>query len=126
MYEERVFTATIASGASLSGAITSRNVTLNTTITPLGSLTVVAIIMPSAWTAANLTFQSSNDGTTFNDIYDSYGNELVVSAAASRYIIMPPTTFLTGFSLKVRSGTTATPVNQGAARAIILRCRYFS
>ena len=55
-------TATIAISTSLSAAIAL----------PPGWYPA-AILMPAAWTAADLTFQLSLDGTTFADLYDEAG-----------------------------------------------------
>lgn len=48
---------------------------------------LMSIQIPSAWTAANLTFKVSDtqDGT-FSDLYDSDGNQVVVTAAASQTV----------------------------------------
>lgn len=100
-------TATIANGASLSD------------IVHLQQRRLFGIQMPAAWTAANLTFQGSYDGTTYNDLYDDAGTEVSVTAAASRFIIMvTPAKFLGIQRLKIRSGTTGVAVNQGAERLI--------
>lgn len=69
-------TATILSGASLSGAI------------DLGPNRAFAIVMPASWTTANLTFQGSADGITYNNLYDDTGTEVSVTAAASQYIVV--------------------------------------
>lgn len=108
----RLETVTIANGASLSGEL------------PVGrGCTVVGIVMPAAWTAANLTFQASHDGTTFNNLYDN-GTEYTITAAISRYIAVDPNKFDSISRLKVRSGTAGAPVNQtGADRAITLVVR---
>jgi hypothetical protein len=103
-----VTTATIANGASLSAAA------------DLGQKTLVGIEMPAGWTAANLTFQVSDDNVTYNDIYDNAGIELTMIAAASRYIIATPANWIGVRYVKVRSGTAGSPVNQGAARDIKL------
>ncbi|CAK0772595.1 conserved hypothetical protein [Gammaproteobacteria bacterium] len=96
----------IANGESLSGAV------------QLGGAELIGVVMPAAWTAANLTLQVSADGTTFNNLYDVDGNEVPITAAASRYINLLPINFV-GFQwIKVRSGTSGTPVAQGAARTI--------
>lgn len=110
MSEQSLVTATIANGAALSGAIN------------LGNSRLVAIQMPAAWTAANLTFQAAESaGGTFQDVYDSGGTEVSVTAAASRFISLLETQRYRGMrNIKVRSGTTGTPVNQAAARDIIL------
>jgi hypothetical protein len=100
----------IAAGAALSGAI------------QIGGGRVSAIVMPAVWTTANLTFQGSIDGTTYYDVYDEAGSEYGVTAAASRYIALDAGALeLSGVQyLKVRSGTTGSPVNQVAAAAIVL------
>ena len=98
---------TIANGAAVSNAI------------DIGELGLCAIVTPSTWTAANLTFQGSVDGVTFFDVYDSSGTELQITAAASRHIMLSPANFAGIRFLKVRSGTTGTPVNQGGDRVLI-------
>jgi len=102
--------ATIANGASLSAAIA---------LSP--DMAVVSIQMPAAWTTANLTFQGGADGVTYADLYKLDGTEYSVVAAASRYVKVPLGDLLGMAYLRVRSGTTGTPVNQGAARTLLLR-----
>lgn len=108
---------TIANGAAVSNGAALRD------------LLVCGIIMPSAWTAANLTFKGAagtQDGVTagtYQDVYDADGTELNVTAAASRHIVVSPSAFAGIQYLQVRSGTTGTPVNQGAARTLYLVCR---
>ena len=112
---------TIANGASLSG------------VADLTSHRLVGIVIPSAWTAANLTFQgrpkASADVTAHpNDalanVYDQGGAEVTVTVGgASRFIALTPATsaLFDGIGeLKVRSGTSGAAVNQGAARVITL------
>ena len=105
-------TATIANGASLSGAV------------DLGAGAILAgIQMPAAWTAASLTFQVSADGVTYANKFDALGTEYSVAsaaAAASQYIALPPADWLGVRYVKVRSGTAAAAVNQGAERALTL------
>jgi len=102
------FPVTIANGGSLSPAIDLA----------LGRLT--RIIMPAAWDTANLTFQTSMDGVTWNNFYDSYGTEYTVTAAAARSILIPLADFIGVQFIKIRSGTNASPVNQTADRALTL------
>ena len=104
-------TATIASGATgLSAAVDLREYG-----------TLIGISMPGTWVAANLTFQTSADGgTTYQNFYDSVGNEYTVTAAASRNIMINAADFLGVRYLKIRSGTSGTPVNQTASRDLIL------
>lgn len=83
---------------------------------------VAAIVMPSGWDAANLTFQASADGITYNNLYDDAGNEITVTAAASRHIGLDAVAAeLSGCPwLKIRSGTSGVAVNQTAARTLKL------
>lgn len=107
--------ATIASGASLSGAV------------DLGAFRVVGVIMPAAWTAAGVTFECAaelavtggNDPTVFVPVCDSAGTQFALTAAASKFIAVPDL-FQCSSTIKVRSGTTAVGVNQGADRTIVL------
>jgi hypothetical protein len=103
----KALSATIANGASLSDAV------------DLLKHEVVGLVMPSAWTAASVTFQGSQDGSTYNDLYDSGGTEKSYTVAASRHVLLSaPEDFRGVRYLKVRSGTAGTPVNQGAERII--------
>ncbi len=104
-------TATIANGASLSDEV------------DLAGESAQALVMPAAWTAANLTFVASDvSGGTFVPVHDDAGVEVSVTAAASRCIGFDAVAReLDGLRfVKVRSGTTGVPVNQGAARALVL------
>jgi len=76
--------------------------------------------MPSAWTAANLTFQVSTDGDTYRNLYDEDGNEVEVTAAANRFIRVFPADFMVFPYIRLRSGTAGVPVNQLAARTLNL------
>lgn len=101
-------TATIDNGASLSGAIDLE----------CGKLAWVAI--PDTWTPANLTFQVSIDGTNYFDLYDAFGTEYTVQAAASRVILLLLQDFWGFRYLKIRSGISGSAVNQGGARTLTL------
>ena len=80
---------------------------------------IQVIEMPTAWTAADLTFQGSNDNVTFFDLWDEDG-ELSITADASRRIQVNTDTLSQQTYLKVRRGTSAAPVNQGANRSLFL------
>jgi hypothetical protein len=103
---------TIASGQSLSSvAYTNR-------------ANVIGIIMPSAWTTANLTFEASIDGDTFYDFFDPFNQRQHVHADASRFIGGLDVLAFGSFNyLKVRSGTPAAPVAQAETRVIRLVLR---
>ena len=107
------YTALIAAGASLSAAVS------------IGAGLLVGILVPSGWTAASLTFQTSVDGVNWFDVYDDLSNELTVTVASTGgcYILFDPDEWLGVNMLRVRSGTTAAPVNQVGAAAITLVTR---
>ena len=74
-----------------------------------------------AFASTYLTFQTSEDDATYRDLYDDAGNEYTVTAAASRAIVVNPVDFYSCKFVKVRSGTSGTPVNQGASRELVER-----
>jgi hypothetical protein len=108
-----VLTATIANGASLSDAqqVSGR---------------LVGIVIPAAWTAAAITFQGSQDGTNYFDIWDNAtataAERTIASAgvptAGGRLLSLDLTDWLGVNYLKVRSGVAGAAVNQGAARLL--------
>lgn len=82
---------------------------------------IVGIIGPDDWTAAVVTFQVSEDGSNFQNLFDSDGNEFTVSMAALVNV------GLTEIELRVlsrwrhirpRSGTAAAAVQQAASRTL--------
>lgn len=108
-FETGLEVATILSGSALSGEVHLHNQRL------------FGILMPAAWDAANLTFQASIDGSNFFEVYDDNGNEVTVTAAASRFIVLSaPLLYLGLQRIIIRSGTAASPVNQTANRTLNL------
>ena len=103
-------------------AATYKTVLLTTisTAIDLGEFTAFGITIPAGWTTANLTFQVSNDNVTWYDMYDSFGSEYTVTAAASRAILLPVVDFVGFRYLKIRSGTSAAGVTQGSERTLYL------
>jgi len=99
---------TIGNGAALSDAVRC------------DTMRPVAIIMPDAWTAADLTLQASVDGVTFADMYDASGAEITIDADASRYIQLDPAMLAGMVAIKLRSGTSGAAVNQAAERVLTL------
>jgi hypothetical protein len=108
-------TATIATGTALSAGLV------------LGAKVLSAVQMPAAWDAADITFQTSDDnGATWVDLLDDAGNEIKITApAAGKRLQLDPSNFLSAVFLKVRSGTSALPVNQNATRALGLVARQY-
>lgn len=89
-------------------------------IIDLREFNLVALQTPAAWTTANITFLGSLDGVTYCTVKDSGGTEVAVTTAASTSHVLNPETFGGFRYLKVRSGTAASPVNQGAERVVLL------
>lgn len=103
---------TIALGASLSDAV------------DIGQgAAVVRIGMPTAWTAAVLTLSVSDDNVTYRNLYDRNGNEYTLQAGTARSIIVPPADTYGSRYLKVRSGTSGTPVTQATAQTLRVLAR---
>jgi hypothetical protein len=102
-----VLTVTIANGQSLSDAA------------HIGAGTLVGIQLP-AFTSAKLTFQGSADGVTYVDVVDASAAEVEYAASTGAIYIKAPADLVGVPYLKVRSGTSGSPVNQGAARTISL------
>lgn len=109
-------TVVIANGASLSEAVG-----------PLDGLRLVGIQMPATWTSAELTFDASVDGLTYQSVYDAYGELQFATPVEGTYFMMLDIGNLGWIGplpqvryLKVRSGTAGTPVAQGAARTLTL------
>lgn len=97
--------ATIANGASLSDALRLRG---------------KRAFQVNGWTAAAMTFQAANEANNFADVYDDAGAEITVpSFSGARTITLPAKLIGVAF-IKIRSGTAALPVNQGALRTITL------
>ena len=101
-------TVTIDAAASLSNAA------------DLETNTLMAIIMPAAWDAADLTFEVSHNGTDWIDLYNEFGEALVTVADTDRYIHLTPAEWVGVRHVKVRSGTSAAAVAQAAERVITL------
>ena len=109
-FVQEIKTATILSGASQSGVI------------DLKGYQLASFGMPSAWTAAAITYLASPtiDGT-YLPVYES-GIEVTDPVAASQYVAIAVNALALASIrfLKLRSGNLALPVAQGADRTITL------
>lgn len=106
------YTLTIAVNAAVSNTV------------EIGEGAIVGILMSAAWTTANLTLKAAPDAAAnVADVYDDSGTEVTLTAAASRFIAVSPSKLAGARFLAVRSGTTGTPVNQLAARTLLLVVR---
>jgi hypothetical protein len=93
-------------------------------IANIGRANVIGIIMPASWAAASLTFRVSIDGVTFHNLYDQAGNETAIPAAAAHHAGGLDALSFGSFNyIRVRSGTSGTPVNQAEDRVIRLILR---
>lgn len=73
---------------------------------------IVRITVPQEYTPGNMTFQVSSDGGLYNDLHDSRGGEIIITAKPDTTIyIGEPWVRSVGF-LKIRSGTSDHPVVQ--------------
>lgn len=85
-----------------------------------------AIVMPGTWDAANITFQVSDDGVTYQNMFDDAGNEVTITNPAANKTMALRNDLKRLFSrfqfIKVRSGTSGAAVNQTTAgnRAMVL------
>jgi hypothetical protein len=102
---------TIPSGTALSNAADLRFTDL------------VGVNMPSGWDDAALTFAVSEDGTTYRSLADSTGEYTVLAPAANQHVILSALDMIGIRFIQVRSGASATPVNQTADRVIELVTR---
>lgn len=99
---------TIPSGQSLSPAL------------EINDNLLMALSAPSAWTAADITFQVSHDNSTYQDLYDSDGEEFKATIVAGKFQFIQEPIAFSGFNyVKLRSGTSASPVNQAGDRQVI-------
>ncbi len=80
----------------------------------IGTAEIVGISVPTM-DNAKLTFQGSHDGTTYRDLYDSTPAELEWATGTGDYFATLPANLKGVNYLKIRSGTSASPVNQTTA-----------
>lgn len=95
----------------------------------LGNNSLVAIEFPNTWAGTQITFQSkvvkgNAEGSTdidnleiWRNVYDSAGNELVVTVGSNRIVTDIPELAPLRF-IRIRSGTSTTPVNQSPTKMI--------
>ncbi|MDR3495351.1 MAG: hypothetical protein P4L82_12190 [Ancalomicrobiaceae bacterium] len=103
---------------SLTATIVGNDATGLSGALDLGALRALRIIMPAAWTAAALTFQTSADGTVYSNLYDETGNEVSYTPVAAAAMRLPISDWLGVRFLKIRSGPNAAPVAQAYNRVL--------
>lgn len=101
----------IPSGGNLSGTI------------QLGGLHLCGLILPAAWDAAPVTLQASANGNDFHDVHTADGTELSITVGANRWVVIDLANTVGFANLRLRSGASASPVNQTAERLITVISR---
>lgn len=82
---------------------------------------IYKFVFPAAWTTAVLTFlESESQNGTYTPVYSDTMERSLTTAAASRSIRVLPQDYWGVKWLRLRSGTAATPVNQGANATILV------
>ena len=83
----------------------------------------LAIYMPATWVAADISFQAGpKRDAAWQNLFGEDDAEVVIQAAQARYIGITKAVaarFEGIASMKVRSGTAATPVDQTASRVLL-------
>lgn len=98
-------------------AVTIANGESQSNVVDLTDMALIGITMPSAWTAAAITLLAADtQGGTYTPVHDSGGTEISFTVAQSRHVTIDPDVTRSLRFVKLRSGNTAVPVNQGAAR----------
>lgn len=109
--------AVIAGGEAISNAVDISKLQL------LG----VAVIVPSAWTGADIGFEVSVDGSVWVPLYDDTGARVKISGVAtntSRVYIAPAEVWAAGAFPYLRlvslNTSTGANINQGGVRSLML------
>jgi len=105
-----VSSATIANGASVSSVI------------DLNQTALIGFLMPAAWTSAALNIEVSSNNADWNVVGVYNSDQSVASTWASPVVggaySVDVMALLPWRYIRFRSGTSGSPINQGAARAI--------
>lgn len=74
--------------------------------------------MPASFSGATITFQAAaSNGGTYQDVYLD-GAEYSIAVAAGQAVLINPAPILGLRFIKIRSGTSASPVTEGAGAVI--------
>ena len=74
--------------------------------------TIVRITVPQEYTEANLTFQVSSDGNLYNDLHDTDGDPITITAKPDSGIVVSEHWTRSINFIRFRSGTREHPVEQ--------------
>ena len=106
-------TAVINSGTSLSSIVS------------LSEAQVLTLWLPTAWTAATISLVFLGPDGVERTLGNEDG-EVAVAASASRVVVLTGALIPAGVrGLRVRSGSSGSPVNQAAERTILVSARRF-
>jgi hypothetical protein len=109
----KVIPVTIPAGQSLSnGAL-------------VGDYRISGLQFPPVWAAGGISWQASlDDGATWVEVTDATGAPIAypTAGAANTYFLLDSTKFVGLTLVRIRSGTLAAPVNQGANCVLRLAC----
>lgn len=116
-------------GISVIGAEINNNEAISGSV-DLGGFSLIALEMPELWAGTQVTFQckaersqtSAESIEDWDNVYDSAGNELTVTVAANRVVTDIPELAPLRF-IRIRSGTSTTPVNQSPSKQIRIICK---
>jgi hypothetical protein len=91
-------------------------------VVDLGGMSLSSIQNATDWTAASFTFKASASTTaTMNSVYHTTAAvELTYGTTPSMFHVLDPAFFAGMRYIQIRSGTSAVPVAQAAARSVIL------
>jgi len=93
----------------------------------LTNTAILGFLSPAAWTAAALNFEVSADNSTWitGGIFDSLGSAVgsYSTPAVSTAYSLDPISMLPWRYVRFRSGTSGSPVNQGADRTFVVITR---
>lgn len=106
--------ATFAAGASVSDRILIEN------------RAILELHFGTAWNAAQVTLQATRDGTTWLNVYDDSGSEVVIVAGANRLVRLSPNFPLGAAFVRLRAGTAASPSVQSTELTVGVTTREFA
>src|SRR5262245_40845093 len=77
---------------------------------------VIMLLMPPAWSFANLTFQVSANGVDFVDLFERFGNQELMVGVVPNSGILVSAEFSRITKIKLRSGSRVQPIPQQGRR----------
>lgn len=81
---------------------------------------LIGLYFPGNFANASLSFLVSLDNTTWLTLVDPFGNEVAIPSQASQQVGLDPDDFLGYTYIKVRSGTSGSPITQPSDAAVSL------